>query len=156
MRLVPLSATVLALAGALAACSPDTGPRSPSLAKVPLAPRSRVLLQVRACNSGANAFCALQLVLVGDGYATANSLLESEARVLHRLHWKRANADTGLERAAYSPGGRIRLTYATAHGELESIDLGWTKRRHPIEVALAHALFRNTPALALLVEEGTG
>jgi hypothetical protein len=141
---------------ALGGCGPDTGPRSPSLSAVPLAPRAHVLLQVRACNRGANAFCALELVVVGEGYPTAAALLSSETRLLRRLHWRRANADTGLERAAYSPGGHLRLTYATAHGELEGIELGWVQRRRPISVALAHALFQNTPALSLLVEEGQG
>jgi hypothetical protein len=151
-RLVSLCAIALVLAG----CSPDTGPRSPSLATVPLAPHSRVLLQIRACNSGNNSFCALQLVVVGDGYPSSDALLESETGTLHKLHWRSVNADTGLQRAAYSPSGKLRLTYATAHGELEGIELGWAKRRRAIEVALAHALFRKTPALSFLVEEGTG
>jgi hypothetical protein len=151
-----LSVLVCSLSLLLVGCSPSTGPRSPSLKLVPLAPNSRVLLHVRVCNRGTNAFCALQLVVVGRGYRTAVAMIDSETRLLHALRWRRVNADTGLERAAYSPSGRLRLTYATAHGELESIELGWTQRRRKITVALAHTLFANTPALALLVEEGSG
>jgi hypothetical protein len=155
-HLASLCAITFSLIAVIGGCSPDTGPRSPSFAKVPLAPHSHVLLKVRACNRGANAFCALEAVVIGSGYPSSNALLESETRLLRRLHWRRANADTGLQRAAYSPGGKLRLTYATAHGELEGIDLGWQQRRHAIEVALAHTLFVDRPALSLLVEEGTG
>jgi len=151
-----LVALLCSLSPLIVGCSPDTGPRSPSLSLVPLAPRARVLLQVRACNGGANAFCALQLVVVGSGYPTAHALLDAETHLLRTHHWLKVNADTALERAAYSPGGKVRVTYATAHGELESIELGWTQRRRPITVALAHTLFENRPALALLVENGTG
>jgi hypothetical protein len=149
-----LASCLLALL--IVACSPDTGPRSPSLSHVPLVPNSRVLLQVRSCDTGAYAFCSLQLVVVGRGYPTANALLDSETELLRAHHWHRANADTGLERAAYSPSGKLRLTYATAHGELESIDLGWVQRPRRITVALAHTLFENTPALSLLVEVSAG
>jgi hypothetical protein len=115
-----------------------------------------VLLKVHACNGGANAFCALQLVVVATGYPNSNALLDRETQLLGRMHWRRANADTGLQRAAYSPRGKLRLTYATAHGELEGIELGWARRRRAIQVALARTLFVNQPALSLLVEEGTG
>jgi hypothetical protein len=151
-----LVALLCSLSLLIVGCSPDTGPRSPSLSLVPLAPHSHVMLQVRACNGGANPFCSLQLVVVGSGYSTAHALLDTEAQLLRRRHWRKVNADTALERAAYSPGGKVRLTYATAHGELESIELGWTQRRRLITVALAHTLFENRPAIALLVENGTG
>jgi len=148
--------TLCAVASVLAACGPNTGAGSPALSTVPLAPHSHVALRIRACNKGADAFCALELVLVGHGYTTSNALLDSEASLLARLHWRQAHADTGLERAANSPGGGLRLTYATARGELQSIGLGWSKRAPALAVALAHTMFDNVPALALLVEVGSG
>ena len=44
------------------------------------------------------------------------------------LGWTGANADTGQQRAADSPGHKLRLTYAPAAGDLQGIDLGWIKR----------------------------
>jgi hypothetical protein len=114
------------------------------------------VFEERVCDAGANAFCAVELVLAGSGYPSPDALLTAETRLLRRLHWKRVNADTGLERAAYSPAGRLRLTYATARGELESVEFGWVQRPHRIAVALADTLFDRTPALAMQVEVGQG
>jgi hypothetical protein len=141
---------------AIAACSPDVGPRGPSLSRLPLAPHTQVVFQQRVCDEGANSFCAVEEVLAGSGYASPDALLAAETRLLRSLHWRRVNADTGLERAAYSPAGHLRLTYATARGELESVAFGWVQRPHRIAVALAHTLFERTPALALQVEVGQG
>ena len=102
-----------------------------------------------------NAFCALELVVAARATDREGDAL-GESVLLRRLHWRPANADTGLERAAYSPGDKLRVTYATGHGELASIELGWTKRRRVVEVALARLLFANRPAMSMLVEIGPG
>ncbi len=145
-------AVVLAVAG----CAPGGADRVPSLASVPLARGAHVIVHVRVCNKGANAFCALELVVAGDGYRNSGQMLTAETILLKRLRWKHANADTGLERAAYDPGDKLRITYATPKGDLESVELGWVQRRRPVTVALSHVMFENKPALSMLVEEGPG
>lgn len=140
----------------LAGCGASGGDRSPSLVKVPLPPRSRLMLDVRACNKGANAYCAVELVVVGDGYRSADAMLRTEARVLRASRWRATDADTGLERAATSPGDAMRVTYATARAELEGLELGWIERKRAVAVTLAHTLFQNRPALSVLVEEAAG
>ncbi len=137
-------------------CAPGGADRTPSLASVPLVRGAHVRVRVRVCNKGANAFCALELVVAGTGYRTSMQLLRAETALLKRLHWRHANADTGLERAAYAPGGKLRLTYATPKGDLESVDLGWVQRNRTIRVALAHVMFENEPAMSMLVEDGPG
>ena len=153
---IPISAMLAAIVLAVGGCTPGGADRSPSLASVPLARGAHVIVHVRVCNKGANAFCALELVVVGDGYRNSVQLLMAETRLLKRLHWKHANADTGLERAAYTPGDKLRMTYATPKGDLESVELGWVQRSRAITIALSHVMFENTPALSMLVEEGPG
>jgi hypothetical protein len=151
-----ISASIAAVVLAVGGCGSGGADRSPSLARVPLVRGAHVMVHVRVCNKGANAFCALELVVVGGGYRTPSEMLTAETGLLKRLHWKHANADTGLERAAYAPGDKLRLTYATAKGDLESVELGWVQRNRVVTVALAHEMFENTPALSMLVEEGAG
>lgn len=115
-----------------------------------------MVTDIRACDGGANAYCGLELVVVGHGYRSPDALLAGESKLLRRLHWHHANADTALERAADSPADRLRVTYATTKGELTSIELGWVHRRPAFAVALAHTLFGRQPALAMVVEEGAG
>lgn len=154
-RSLVTSAAALLVALLLAACG-SGGDQSPPLTRVPMPPHSKVVLDVHACNRGANAFCALKLVVAGDGYPTSKAMAATETALLRQLHWRHANADTGLEQAAYSPGDKLRLTYATPKGDLASIELGWIQRKNSVEVALSHTLFANHPALSMLVEQGPG
>jgi hypothetical protein len=145
-------APVLALAG----CGPSGGDHSPPLSGVPLTPGVHVTVDVRNCNGGANAYCGLELVVVGRRYRTSTVLLTDETRLLRRRGWKPTNASTGLERGADSPGDRLRLMYATANGDLEGIDLGWIRRARPVTLALAHALFTHTATLSMFLQDGGG
>lgn len=131
------------------------GTRSPSLAALPLAPRTHITTRLRTCDRGANAFCALQLVVLGSGYASPQALLRAENRVLRAHGWTRADAPVGQERAADSPGDKLRVTYATASGELEAVDLGWIKRPRPLTVALSRAIFGHESSLAMVLEIGS-
>jgi hypothetical protein len=82
-------------------------------------------------------------------------MLSAENRLLRRRKWSSANAPIGLERAADSPGDKLRVTYATASGDLEGVDLGWINRGHRVTLALSHALFAHTSTLSFLLELGT-
>lgn len=155
LRSLFVSASPLVVVLLLAGCG-SAGDRTPSLARVPMPPRSKVILDLHACNAGSDAYCALQLVIAGKGYRTSVSMISAEAAVLRRLHWRHENADTALEHAAYSPGDKLRLTYATPKSELASIELGWVTRAHAVQVTLAHTLFADRPALSMLVEIGPG
>ena len=146
----------LALAAAIAGCGPSGGDHSPPVSGVPLAPGTHVTVDVRNCNAGANAYCGLELVVVGPGYRSSAALLAGETHLLSDRGWKPTNASTGLERGADSPGDRLRLMYATANGDLEGIDLGWIKRARAVTLALSHALFKHTATLSMLLQDGGG
>lgn len=115
---------------------------------------AKIITRVQRCDKGANAYCAEQLVVVGARYRTSIDLLKSEQDHLLKLGWSLVNGDTGSERAAESPGHKLRLTYATAYGDLTGIDLGWIKRAHPIALALSRTLFSQTSAISMMLEVG--
>jgi hypothetical protein len=150
----PRAAALLALAG-LAGCGGGGG-RTPSLSAVPLVDGAQVVAQVRSCDKGANAFCALEVVVADPRYQSSAALLDSQHRLLLASGWTGANADIGEEHAAESPGHKLRLTYAPAFGDLKGIDLGWIKRSKPIALALSRILFERRSAMSLLVEIGAG
>jgi hypothetical protein len=83
------------------------------------------------------------------------ALLDSEHRHLLKLGWSGAAPDTGEQRAAESPGHKLRVTYATAFGDLLGWDRGWIKRPWPIVMALDRAMFNRASALSLMLEVGS-
>lgn len=109
----------------------------------------------RVCDRGTNAYCALELVVVGHGYRSSQEMQRAERLLLKSHGWKRVNAPVGQELAADSPGGRLRVTYATDSQELEAIDLGWVKRPRALSLTLSRELFGHASALAMLVQFGT-
>ncbi len=149
-RLVAVPAVIVALAG----CGQGNGQHTPNLAQLPLARGARVQVAVRRCDPGANAFCAWELLVSGSGYRSSIALLHAEHRQLKSLGWTSADADTGQQQAADSPGHRLRLTYATPDGDLRGIDLGWIKRSRTLTLALSRAMFAHTVAISVLYEEG--
>jgi hypothetical protein len=110
--------------------------------------------QVRECDPGANAYCALQLVVVGPRYATSNDLVAGEHDWLLKHGWTGANADTGAQHAADSPGHKLRVTYGTGFGDLYAIDRGWIKRNDGIALALSHQFYAQSSAMSLMLEIG--
>ena len=156
--MLSISARTVAAVGlgacALAGCGGNGGDRSPALGKLPLAPGSRVVARVQRCDHGQNAYCAWELVVVNRGYANSWDLVAGERRSLSVHGWTQTHADTGDEHAAQSPGDKLRVTYATAMGDLKDAELGWVKRSHAISVALSHTIFERAAAMSVLLELG--
>jgi hypothetical protein len=125
------------------------------LSGVPLTSDTRVLTHVRRCDRGANPYCAIQVVVVGSGYSSSTALLVAERRYLRSLGWSLAQAETGDETAADSPGHKLRLTYATAALDLKDLDLGWIKRSPVIGRALSRTMFARQSAISLMLQTGS-
>ncbi len=150
-----LTAVWIAVALMAAGCGQAALSRSPSLAAVPLTGGTRVVAHTRRCDRGANAYCAIQLVAIGDHYGSSAALLANERRHLKSLGWTLAGAETGDEHAAESPGHRLRLTYATAALDLKDLDLGFIQRSPMIGRALSRTMFARASALSLMLETGS-
>jgi hypothetical protein len=147
--------TVLALATALAACGAG-GPQKPSIGAFPLIDGARVTAQAQVCDRGANAFCAIHLVVVDPRFKSSNELLAAERLNLRRHGWTAASGETSDQRAADSPGHKLRATYATAYGDLKGIDRDWIKRPRSIELALSRTMFDRSSAISVMLEVGPG
>jgi hypothetical protein len=113
------------------------------------------VLQVRACDRGVGAYCALQLVIVDPRYRSSDDLVHSEYHHLQKLGWSIANGDTGEQSAANSPGHKLRVTYASAAVDLRGIDLGWIQRPRSITLALSRTLFDRASAMSMMLEIGS-
>jgi hypothetical protein len=146
-----LPALILALAG----CGSGAGKGPPKLEQLPLVPGAQVVAQATSCDKGANPFCALQLVVVDPRFKTSDDLVNAEHDLVHNSGWPGLEADTGDERAAESPGHKLRVTYATAYGDLQGIDLGWIHRRPEIAKALSKTLFDHVSAMSVEVDPGS-
>jgi hypothetical protein len=151
---VGLGLATLVLAAGLGGCGQSAPGRPPDIAQLPLVPGASVAVHMRQCDKGANAFCAVEAVVVAPRYKDSLSLVQDEKRHLLALGWAADSGDTGEQKAAESPGHKLRLTYATALGDLKGIDLEWIKRPRPIGVALARAMFDGRPAMSVLLEPG--
>ena len=138
---------------ALAGCGQSSG-GTPDLAKLPLPPGAHVALKVERCDKGANAFCAWELVVNSTTARSADALVKDEHALLLKNGWTGANAETGEQHAADSPGHKLRVTYATAFGDLKGIDLGWIKRSRTVTLALSRALLARAAAMSMLLETG--
>jgi hypothetical protein len=145
-----LPALVIALGG----CGQNASSSSLSLGQLPLVDGASIVTQVRQCDRGANAYCAIEAVIVDRRFRSAGALVASEHRHLRKLGWIGSAGDNGDERAAESPGHKLRLTYATAAGDLIGIDQGWIKRPRAIELTLSRAMFDRTPAISIMLEAG--
>jgi hypothetical protein len=144
-----------AAALALAACG-QAGPGAvPDVAHVPLVGGAKVLASTRLCDRGASAFCAVQLVVADPRYGNSAGLMRSERMTLARRGWSISDGDIGNEKAAESPGHRLRLTYATAAADLTGVDLGWIRRSRKVELALSRTMFARASAISLMLETGS-
>jgi hypothetical protein len=152
VRPLALAALIVTLAG----CGAGGGRRTPELAHLPLVGGARIVAQAQRCDAGANAFCSVELVVVDSRYRSSEALLNGEHDRLRSVGWTGANGYTGDEHAADSPGHKLRVTYATADGDLKGVDLGWIQRTRTITLALSRALFNREPALSVLLEIGSG
>ena len=157
MRLPRHSAQLVALAGCatvLAGCGSGGASGPLTLAKLPLVPGASITAQTRQCDTGANAFCAIQAVIVDPRYTSSGAFVEGEHRHLHSLGWTTSAGDDGDEVAADSPGHKVRVTYATVWGDLIGIDEKWIKRPWPIWAALTQSMFKGMPAMSVMLEVG--
>jgi hypothetical protein len=154
MRLRTVGLALLPTVVALAGCGQQASTASPTLSQLPLASGASIVAQVHECDKGAKAFCAIELVVVGRGYNSSVDLVKAQRRRLKQSGWSGVAPDDGQQRAAQSPGQKLRITYATAAADLLGIDLEWIKRPRPITFALAHAMFDGSPAMSILLEAG--
>lgn len=144
---------LLAVAAIVGGCG-DNAPRHPRLSSVPLVAGGHVVVRAEACDAGANAYCALDAVLVDRRFKSAHDLVMNERRWLKRSGWVLVSAQTGDEFAADSPGNRLRLTFATSALDLKDIDLGWIKRPRAISLALSDAIYDGSAAMSMMLVAG--
>lgn len=121
---------------------------------IPLVPGAEIAVQTRACDRGSRAFCSIDLVVVDRHYISSDVLARDESHVLRKHGWSLADGDTSLQSAANSPGHKLRLTFATANGDLRQIDLGTIIRPWPITYALSSTMFDRTAAMSMRLEVG--
>jgi hypothetical protein len=152
-RLIPL--LVLTLSGlALAGCGSSVPSGRLSVGQLPLVPGASVVAQTRQCDAGANAFCAVQAVIVDKQANSSGALVKAEQDRLNKLGWTTSAGDDGNEVAANSPGHKLRVTYATALNDMIGLDEKWIKRPWPIWAGLSQSLYNQTPAMSILLEVG--
>jgi hypothetical protein len=152
---VLMTGLVAAAVTGLAACGGQgQTPVSASLADVPLAPGAKVVWHQRRCDAGVSSYCSVQFVLAGPRYPSSAALRDAQRAVLKRAGWGSAHGETDAERAAQSPHGNLRMTYATAFNDLLSIDQGTIERAPGVSRALARQLFSQTPALSGILQTG--
>jgi hypothetical protein len=144
----------LALAAILAGCGASKAQRMPAASDIPLVPGAEIAVKTRACDRGSRAFCAIDLVVVDHDYVSSDVLARDEGKVLSKRGWSLAHGDTDFQAAANSPGHKLRLTFATAAGELRGIDLGRINRPWPVTYALSGTMFDRTAAMSMMLEAG--
>jgi hypothetical protein len=83
------------------------------------------------------------------------ALVAQERRSLAEDGWIADHANNGDEHAAASPGDKLRVTYATAYGDLKDIELGWITRARAISLALSRAIFDRAAAMSVMLEVGS-
>lgn len=144
----------IALATLAAGCGASSSSRNPDPAGVPITTGAHVVTRVQRCDRGVNPYCAVQLVVVGDRYGSSTALLDAERQHLLAAGWTLADAQTGDEGGADSPGHKLRLTFATAAMDLKDLDLGWIQRAPVIGRSLSRTMFARQSALSLMLETG--
>lgn len=137
----------------LAGCG--SGARSPKLAAVPLVPGAHVVTNVRLCDQGAKPYCELELVVAAPHYGSSRLLVLAERNLLRAHDWTGASPQTADQLADESPGNKLRITYATAYGDLKGIDLGWIQRTSEVQRSLAAQMFAGTPAMSAQLQIGS-
>jgi hypothetical protein len=129
-------------------------PVSASLADMPLAPGAKIVYHQRRCDAGVSSYCSVQFVLTGARYPSSAALRDAQLGLLKRAGWGFAHGETDAERAAQSPHGNMRVTYATAFNDLLSLDQGTIERAPGVSRALSRQLFSRTPALSGILQTG--
>jgi hypothetical protein len=149
LALLPAAVAALAGCGGQGAAS-----QTLDLGSVPLVDGTTVVAQSRQCDRGANAYCALEVVVVNPHFQSSDDFVKDEQLLLRTHRWSIVGGYTGDETAAESPGHKLRLTYATASGDLKGIDLVWIQRSPEIALALSRVMFDRDSAMSLMLESG--
>jgi hypothetical protein len=155
IRAVKLATGIGGIVLVLAACGQAGPGATPDIAHLPLAPGAKVAASARLCDHGSDGFCTIQLVVVGSRSSASTELMHSERKTLEQRGWSISDGDISDEKAAESPGHKLRVTYATASGDLKGIDLGWIQRSRVVALALSRAMFARDPAISLMLETGS-
>jgi hypothetical protein len=146
-----LAICVLVLAG----CGARSGANNtPDPGSLPLARGSTVVERVTECDHSANAFCGVELVVVNPRTHSSGALVAKERYRLRKSGGSIGQGDILAGCSPASPDGKLRVTYATASGDLLGIDLGWITRSRPVALALARAMFGRQPAMSIMLETG--
>lgn len=154
-RLVAVALPLAALGLALGGCGRGGSSHHPNLTQLPLVHGANIVAQVRQCDRGANSFCAIEVVVSDRGFKTSTDLLDAQHEQLRKHGWTGGTGDTGDQKAADSPGHKLRVTYATASGDLKGVDLGSIERPRQITLALSRVLFDQAPAMSIMLEVGS-
>jgi hypothetical protein len=150
---LPAVGLVLACAVLLTACGGAV--RRPRVALLPLVPGAHVVTSVRVCDKGATPYCALQLVIADSRYASSRQLVLAEQHLLRAHKWSGASGQTADELANESPGDKLRVTYATAFGDLKGVDLGWIGRTQQVQRSLSRQMFAGIAAMSAQLQAGS-
>jgi hypothetical protein len=125
------------------------------LESLPLVPGAHVVTSVRLCDQGSKPYCALELVVADPRYASSRELVLAERDLLRGRDWTGASPQTADQLADESPGNRLRITYATAYGDLKGIDLGWIQRTPQVQQSLSNQMFAGAPAMSAQLQIGS-
>ena len=142
-----------ALAAVVAGCG-SGGQHRPNVTQLPLVDGANVVAQVRSCDRGKNAYCAIEMVVVDRRYKNSTDLVKEEHSQLRKHGWTGGQGDFSQQKAADSPGHKLRVTYATAAGDLRGVDLGSIQRPREITLALSRTMFDQAPAMSVMLEVG--
>ncbi len=152
-RVVTGLALTAAMATVVSGCGGST--HAPLLSSLPLAPGAQVMTNVRQCNGGSNAYCSLELVVLGPKYPSSRALVLAERDRLRAEGWIGGSPMTGDQLANESPHNKLRVTYTTAFEDLKGADIGWITRSWTTISALDQTVFKRAVAMSLLLEIGS-
>ena len=145
----------IAAAAALAAgCGGGGSAAALSASSIPLVPGAQIVERSQQCDRGANAFCAVELVVVDQRFSSLGAFVTRQHEVLRHAGWSDQSGDFGDEGGADSPGHKLHVTYGTALADLTGVDEKWTQRTRPIAYALSRELFARVPTLSVMLERG--
>ena len=94
------------------------------------------------------------LVVTDPHYVSSDLLALDESQLLKKHGWSLADGDTAYQSGANSPGHKLRLTFASATGDLRQIVLGQINRPWPITYALSNTMFDRKAAMSMRLEVG--
>ncbi len=139
----------------IAGCGASQAQRTLTAKDIPLVPGAQIAVQAHACDRGSRVYCSVDLVVVDHHYVSSDVLALDESHVLRKHGWSLADGETAFQTGANSPGHKLRLTFASATGDLRQIVLGQINRPWPITYALSNSMFDRTAAMSMRLEVGT-